>query len=316
MRKQLSIKHLLTAVLAVVVLLAGLAAMACDQKETPTTQLEEETPTTEPEEETPTVKIGVAVTLLPQVEFVESVGGDKVDVIVMVPSGASPHTYEPTPSQMTALSDALMYAQVGSGVEFELTWLDNLVAQNEDMLVVDCSTGITLQTTVSEDDEESAMDPHIWMSPQNAQIMVRNIADGLIEVDPDNRDYYEQNRDDYIEELAQLDSEISDGLAVVQNRVFMVFHPAFGYFASCYDLTMLAIEDEGKEPTPAGMAYLIEAAEENNIKVVFASPQYSQQSADSIAEEIGGAVVLINPLAEDYIDNLRVVAAEMIRAME
>ncbi|MGD9115644.1 MAG: zinc ABC transporter substrate-binding protein [Dehalococcoidia bacterium] len=289
----------MTAVLAVVVLLAGLAATACDQKET-------------------AGKIGVAVTILPQAEFVESVGGDKVEVTVMVPSGASPHTYEPTPSQMTALSDALMYAKVGSGVEFELTWLDNLVAQNEDMLVVDCSQGVTLQAMAAGDEGEpaGAMDPHIWMSPQNAQIMVRNIAEGLIQVDPDNRDYYERNRDDYIEELAQLDSEISDGLAGVQNRVFMVFHPAFGYFASCYDLTMLAIEDEGKEPTPAGMAYLIEAAKEHNIKVVFASPQYSQQSADTIAEEIGGTVVLINPLAEDYVDNLRAVAAAMIQAME
>jgi zinc transport system substrate-binding protein len=300
MKKQLSIRHLLVVALSVVVLLSGMVTTACNQ------------------EETTTEKIGVVVTILPQVEFAESVGGDKVEVTVMVPSGASPHTYEPTPSQMTALSDALMYAKVGSGVEFELTWMDDLIAQNEDMLIVDCSQGVELQpmTVGDEDEPAGSLDPHIWLSPQNAIIMVRNIAGGLIQVDPDNRDYYEQNRDDYIEQLTQLDSDIREGLSGVENRVFMVFHPAFGYFASEYNLTMLAIEDEGKEPTPAGMEYLIEQAKEHNIKVVFAEPQYNQQSADVVAEEIGGVVVLINPLASDYIDNLRAVLAEMVQAME
>ena len=311
MKKQLSIRHLLAVALSVAVLLLGMVATACAQ------------------EETATGKIGVAVTILPQVEFVESVGGDKVEVTVMVPSGASPHTYEPTPSQMTALSDALLYAKVGSGVEFELTWMDDLIAQNEDMLIVDCSQGVTLQEMATADEHEGeehehedeehehgAMDPHIWLSPQNAIIMVSNIADGLIQVDPDNRDYYEQNRDEYIGQLTQLDSDIQEGLSGITNRVFMVFHPAFGYFAGEYNLTMLAIEDEGKEPTTAGMEYLIELAKEHNIKVVFAEPQYNQQSADVVAEEIGGVVVLINPLAEDYIDNLRVVLAEIIQAME
>ncbi|MGD9118061.1 MAG: zinc ABC transporter substrate-binding protein [Dehalococcoidia bacterium] len=312
MRKRFFIRHLwLVALLVGLLLSLAVIAPACTQGE-PTTG-----------------KIGVAVTIMPQAEFVESIGGDKVEVTVMVPSGASPHTYEPTPSQMIALSDARLYAKVGSGVEFELTWMDNLIAQNEDMLIVDCSEGVELQEMAAADEHEhegeeaegeehehGAMDPHIWLSPQNAIIMVRNIADGLIQIDPDNRDYYEQNRDDYIEQLTQLDSDIREGLAGVTNRVFMVFHPAFGYFASEYNLTMLAIEDEGKEPTMAGMEYLIEQAEENNIKVVFAEPQYNQQSADVVAEEIGGVVVLINPLASDYIDSLRAVLAEMVQAME
>jgi len=263
-------------------------------------------------------KIGVVVTILPQAEFVESIGGDKVEITVMVPPGASPHTYEPTPSQMVALSHAEMYAKVGSGIDFELAWMDALIAQNEDMLVVDCSAGVELQAMTAADEGETSgnMDPHIWLSPQNAIIMVQNIADGLIQIDPDNSDYYKQNRDAYIQQLEQLDSDIRDGLSDVSNRVFMVFHPAFGYFASEYNLTMLPIEDEGKEPTPAGLQYLIEQAEEHNIKVVFAEPQYNQQSAEVIADEIGGGVVLIDPLAEDYIANLRAMLAEMVQAME
>jgi zinc transport system substrate-binding protein len=267
-------------------------------------------------------KLGVVVTILPQAEFVESIGGDAVDVTVMVPPGASPHTYEPTPGQMEELSRATMYAQVGSGVEFELVWMDKLAAANEDMLVVDCAQGIQLQETVTENedegesDEHGALDPHIWMSPRNAQVMVENIADGLIAIDPDNRAYYEQNRDAYLQELAQLDQDICDGLAGVENRIFMVYHPAFGYFARDYDVTMLPIEAEGKEPTPAGLAHLIAQAQESNIKVVFASPQFNPASAKVIAEAIDGRVVFIDPLARDYLTNLRVLLGELVQGME
>jgi zinc transport system substrate-binding protein len=263
-------------------------------------------------------KLGVVITILPQAEFVENIGGDKVDITVMVPPGASPHTYEPTPSQMAAISEAKLYAKVGSGVEFELTWMDKLIAQNDDMLVVDCSKSIELQQMTAGDEDEPAgsMDPHIWMSPRNAQVMVRNIADGLIQIDPDNRAYYEQNRDAYLQKLEQLDQDIREGLSGVKNRVFMVYHPAFGYFASNYDLTMLPIEAEGKEPTPAGLQHLIEQAKEQNIRVVFAEPQFNPQSAKVIADAINGRVVLINPLARDYIENLRTLLGELLQAME
>jgi zinc transport system substrate-binding protein len=265
-----------------------------------------------------TTKLGVVVTILPQAEFVESIGGDKVDVTVMVPPGASPHTYEPTPSQMAALSQAKLYAKVGSGVEFELTWMDKLIAQNKDMLVVDCSKDIEFQQMMAGDEDEPAgsMDPHIWMSPRNAQIMVQNIADGLIQIDPENRAYYEQNRDSYLQKLAQLNQDIHEDLSEVKNRVFMVYHPAFGYFASNYDLTMLPIEAEGKEPTPAGLQHLIEQAKEQNIRVVFAEPEFNPQSAKVIADAINGRVVLIDPLARDYIENLRILMGELVQAME
>jgi zinc transport system substrate-binding protein len=299
-------KHLFSikpaSILMVLVLITCLmaAAVACPQQTEANNQL------------------GVVVTILPQAEFVESIGGDKVDITVMVPPGASPHTYEPAPSQMAALSRARLYAKVGSGVEFELTWMDKLIAQNKDMLVVDCAKGIELQQMAAGDEDEPAggMDPHIWMSPQNAQIMVRNIADGLIQIDPDNSAYYEQNRDAYLQKLAQLDQDIRGGLAGVKNRVFMVYHPAFGYFADSYDLTMLPIEAEGKEPTPAGLQHLVEQAKEHNIRVVFAEPQFNPQSAKVIADAIDGRVVLINPLARDYIENMRILMGELVQAME
>jgi zinc transport system substrate-binding protein len=267
-------------------------------------------------------KIVVAVTILPQDEFVEAVGGDKVSVSVMIPPGASPHSYEPTPAQMTELSQAAMYAKVGSGIEFELVWMDDLIALNEEMLVVDCAQGVELRVMTSDHEHEEAshehtgFDPHIWMSPRNAQIMVQNIASGLIQVDPASRDYYEQNRDTYLEKLTRLDQDIRDSLSGVANRVFMVYHPSFGYFADRYDLTMLPVEAEGKEPTPAGLQHVIEQAKEHNIRVVFAEPQFNPKSANVIADAIDGQVILIDPLARDYITNLDAILGKLVSAME
>jgi len=262
-----------------------------------------------------TKNIGAVVTILPQAEFVKSVGGEKIESTVMVPSGANPHTYEPTASQMTAVSKAKIYAKVGSGIEFELVWLDKLIAVNKDMLMVDCSRGVTFLET-ADTNQHAATDPHIWMSPSNARIMVRNICDGLIQADPDNRAYYQQNRDTYLQKLAQLDQDIKSGLSGVTNRTFMTYHPAFGYFARDYDLTMLPIAAEGKEPTPAGLVQLIEQAREHNVKVVFASPQFNPESAEVIAGSIGGKVVYIDPLAGDYMANLRSLLNELVQAME
>lgn len=266
-------------------------------------------------------RLGVVVTVLPQAEFVKNVGGDRVRVTVMVPPGASPHTYEPKPAQMKALAGAKMYAKVGSGVEFELVWMDKLVATNKNMVVVNCSEGVELQEIAAEDEHDEGdehtgrMDPHIWMSPSNARMMVSNICDGFIAVDPENRGYYEQNRDAYLQELAGIDREIRDGLSSVKNKRFMVYHPAFGYFAREYKLDMIPIEIGGKEPTAASLTRLIEQAKAQGITVIFVEPQFDPKSAGVIAEAIGGRVVFVDPLAEDYIGNLRLILSQMLPAM-
>jgi len=261
-----------------------------------------------------TGKTMVAVTILPQAGFVEAIGGDKVEVVVMVPPGASPHTYEVTPDQMTKLSNAKMYAKVGSPVEFELAWMDKLIAVNKSMLVVDCSKGIDL--TESQDPDEPGLDPHIWLSVKNAKIMVQNICNGLVQVDAANKAYYEANCAAYLEELTGLDSDLAADLSGVSNRSFIVFHPAFGYFARDYNLTQIGVEQEGKEPDADYIVRLIEEAKEQEIRVVFVSPQYSTKSAESIAREIGGQVVVIDPLAKDFIDNMRAIESAMKQAMQ
>ena len=283
----------------------------------------------------------VAVTILPQAGFVEAVGGDRVEVVVMVPPGASPHTYEVTPDQMVLLSRASMYAKVGSGVEFELAWLDRLLAVNRDMLVVDCSQGIEFVDTDyacdhdhehddhahghndhhndhhddhhdhgahDHDHHHGGIDPHIWLSVSNARVMVSHICEGLVQVDPENEDFYRANCVAYIDELLQLDEEISSALQGLANRSFIVYHPAFGYFARDYGLVQIAVERDGNEPDAAYMIRLIDEARDRGIRVIFAAPQFSTRNAEVIAEEIGGEVVLMDPLAKDYIQNLQSVA--------
>lgn len=270
----------------------------------------------------PGEKFRIVVTILPQAEFVEKVGGEEVEITVMVPEGHSPHTYEPSPGQMKELSKADIYVKVGSGVEFERVWMERFIDLNGDMAIVDCSQGIELEpmttnaTNHSEISATGKLDPHIWMSPRNAMVMVENIARGLMEIDPSNNDYYQGNLEEYTTALEEIDMSIKNGLTDVENRIFMVYHPAFGYFAREYNLTMLTIEDEGKEPTPAGLAHIIEQAKKYDIRVVFASPQFNPDSVEVIADEIDGKVIFVDPLAKDYCDNLSELRDYLIQYME
>ncbi len=266
-------------------------------------------------------KPSVVVSIVPQLGFVKNIAGTHINTNVMVPSNADPHSYEPKPSQMKVLSKAKIYFKVGSGLEFELAWMNRLIAINPSMNIIDCAKGIKLIDFREEHpDHENAhgtgKDPHIWMSPPNAITMVNNITDGLIQVDPENGSYYEENRKKYVQNLTELDKNIREKLSKVKNRAFLVYHPSYGYFAQEYNLTMLTIEEEGKEPTASDLAIITKKAQENNIKVVFASPQFNPQSARVLAKAIKGKVILIDPLAQDYIANMQFLLNELMQIME
>lgn len=273
-------------------------------------------------------KLVVAVSILPQAEFVEQIGGDKVSTVVMIPAGASVHTYEPTPSQLKDLSNAQVYVEVGSGMDFELAWMDDLLSVNSDMHVVNSSKGIQLRTmgedeqdeheeeaeneteehAEEEEHEHTGLDPHVWTSPQEAKIMVKNIYEGLVAVDPDNEATYKQNYDAYIAKLDESDAKLKAALAGKEGTSFIVYHPAWGYLADDYGLHEISIEVEGKEPSAQDMQKLIDTAKEKGIKVIFVQKGFSTASAETIATQIGGEVVEIDPLAKDYIDNLNTVS--------
>lgn len=268
-------------------------------------------------------KLNVVTTIMPLEYFIKAIGGDRVSVMVMVAPGANPHTYEPLPSQMRVLSNADLYVKSGSGIEFELAWMDKIKGFNKNMAVCDASKGIRLipmqEHACNSGHEAEAHfhgqgDPHIWLSPDNAILIAANIRDALIKLDPEEREFYAKNFSDLAIELHKLKREIRDRLDKIENKKFMVFHPAWGYFAADFGLVQITAECSGKEPTPRQLKELIKLARDKKIKVVFASPQFSQRSAQVIAREIGGRVVVIDPLSGDYIENLRKTAEALYKA--
>lgn len=259
-----------------------------------------------------TGQIKVATTIIPIGEFVYAVGGDRVAVTVLVPPGAEPHTFEPSPSQIREVADADIYAENGAGLE---SWMGNILKVNPRMLVVDTSKGVSLTTGAGETAGASAMDPHIWLSPRNAMIQVRSICDGLMRVDPAGKDYYANNRDNYIIKLKELDNYLNSTFAGTKKKKFVVLHPAWTYFARDYGLEQIAIEVEEKEPGPRYLTEVVNAALANNITTVYVEPQYNPKMAEVISKEINGKVVSIDDLAPNYIENLKSVGEKIAESL-
>jgi zinc transport system substrate-binding protein len=257
-------------------------------------------------------KLSIAVSILPQKYFVERIGDGHVEVSVMVPPGAEPHTFEPKPSQLKALSQAKAYLRIG--IDFEKAWMDKFRATNPQMLIVDSRRGIQLlplpaqaQSHANEGsgDEGGNLDPHIWLSPQLVKTQAQTIYQTLVKLDPEHQAIYQANLQQFLADLKQLDAETRQSLEGLKNRKFITFHPSWGYFARDYELEMISIEVGGQEPSAAELGELIKVAQENNIKIIFAEPQFSQQTARVIGQQIGGEVVIIDPLSGDWLNNFR-----------
>lgn len=250
-------------------------------------------------------KLIVFVSILPQADFVRQLGGDRVEVSVMMPPGANEHNYEPDTGQLKALSQANLYVKVGH-LPFEDAWMERFVSTNRDMLVVDSSQSI----------EMIEHNPHIWLSPRLVKAQAETISAALVQLDPENQDYYLQQKQVFLKELDKLDQEITATLSGVKGKSFLVYHPAWGYFARDYGLQEVAIEEHGKEPGAREMSRIIDYAKKNQIKTIFDSSQHSTHSADAIAAELGARVVLLDPLAADYMDNMRKVAKTMAEELD
>lgn len=249
----------------------------------------------------------ITVSILPQRTFVQRIGGEHVEVNVMVSPGESPATYEPSPAQLRALSEADAYVSIG--VPFEQAWLDRIAAGNAEMMMVDTTEGI--QRIGGPENP----DPHIWLSPRLVKIQAETIYEALAKLDAAHAKDFQDNLNAFLADIDALDAEIRETLAGVEQRSFIVFHPSWGYFARDYDLEMMPIEVGGQEPSAAELAEMIARAREEDIKVIFAQPEFSTEAAETIADEIGGEVLLISPLAEDWLANMRRVADTLARQL-
>jgi zinc transport system substrate-binding protein len=278
----------------------------------------------------------VTVSIVPQAYFVERIGGSQVQVTVMVRPGAEPADYEPKPQQMIALAASRIYFAIG--VPFESAWLKRFMAANPRILVVHTEAGIaklamapqlpiemnqkTGAVAVSpprKTSHEGVKDPHVWLSPPLVMIQARNILEALVRVDSAHKDLYEANYLHFITELAELDIKIGNVFwksNSVERKPFIVFHPAWGYFAATYGLRQIPIELAGNEPHARELQRLISFARAKGIKVVFVEPEFSTRSARTIAQHIGGRIVVADPLATDWAKNLLAVAREMADATQ
>jgi zinc transport system substrate-binding protein len=260
-------------------------------------------------------KIKAFVSILPQAYFVERVGGVQVDVSVLVGPGYSPATYEPTPRQMAELGKAKLYFRIG--VPFENVWMMRIGRTNPHMRVIDTRRGIELRPMNAyhsgkakqhQPYSKGMKDPHIWLSLGLVKVQAQNIYHALISEDPAHKTYYEGNLRAFHHDLDRVDAEIRGVLKNLKTRKFMAFHPAWGYFAGDYGLEQIPVEIEGKEPSARALVGLIKRGKQEGIKVVFVQAQFSTKNAETVARAIGGRIVQIDPLAKDYLKNMKNIA--------
>ncbi len=276
---------------------------------------------------TPTItaqKLNITVSILPQKYFVERIAGNLAQVNVMVGPGESPHTYEPQPAQMEALSNSSIYFLIG--VEFEEAWIDKFKETSPDTIFIDTSEVVQKIPVVEseeimdehqeDDHEHGSLDPHIWLSPNNVIQIANAMAAALSEIDPKNSAAYQQNLQDFVIEIDTLDEENRATFEKISSRQFITFHPSWGYFAHDYGLQQIPIEVGGNEPSAQELTALIEFANENNIRIIFASPEFNTRSAETIASEIEGEVILISPLAEDWMENMRTITNSLSEILQ
>ena len=277
--------------------------------------------------------LSVSVSILPQKYFVEQIAGNRAEVMVMVRPGASPATYEPRPRQMRRLESGDLYFAIGA--PFERTWLPKIAALNPNLPIVHTEDGIQRIPMEEHDHDDhhthkahketqaharelEIPDPHIWLAPKLVAVQAKNILRGLQQVDPGHADEYKRNCDRFLSSIADTDRKISDILAAIpeHERTFMVFHPSWGYFARAYDLRQIPIESEGKEPGPRQLAKIIDQGKELNIRAVFVQKQFSSKSAELIARGMGARVVALDPLAENWEENLIKAAKAIATALK
>jgi len=246
-------------------------------------------------------EISVFVSILPQAYFVERIGGDYVDVSVLVGPGQSPATYEPTPKQMARLGRSQLYFRIGT--PFERGFIDKISRTFSNLTIIDTRKGVAIRYFKQSQGLE-VPDPHIWLDPKRVKIQAETIYEALKKTDPVHADEFEKNLKAFQTDIDRVDAKIAGILAPLKDGKLYVFHPAFGYFAESYGLTQVAVEIEGKEPSPKQLSELINRARRDKVKVIFVQPQYATKEARVVARAIGGAVVPINPLPRDYLKNL------------
>ena len=246
----------------------------------------------------------ILVSIPPQSYFVQAIAKERVEVVVLLPPGASPATYSLKPSQLKAIKDAKIYLTIG--VPFEKAALLRIQSANPNLHIIDSTKYI--QKVPMDHHHHGSLDPHVWLAPNLAFELARATLEALIALQPKNADFFLKNYQKLIAKIATIDATIYQEVLSSKQKAFLVYHPSFGYFARSYGLLQLAIEEEGKEPKMQHLAKLIDKAKKLGIKTIFIEPQFPKRAAKFIAAKLGAKIVVIDPLAKDWDKNILKVA--------
>ncbi len=269
-------------------------------------------------------KLSIFVSILPQKYFAERLLGNNGIVEVLIGPGMSPHTYEPLPQQMSKLSRANIFFTVG--IPFEQVIINRLKNLCPNLVIAFTDENIEKIKIIGHHHHEEphehhheeahqhdmGLDPHFWLDPIKASVMADNMAKTIIASRPELADSVKANLEAIKSEMNKLDEELTQKLLPFKGKTMLVFHPAFGYFAAKYGMIQKAVEIEGKEPAPRQLAELIRSCRSEGIKIIFVQKQFPAATAETISRSIGGRVVAIDPLAEDYVNNLKAMAEAVV----
>ncbi len=271
----------------------------------------------------------ITVSIAPYSYFINTISGGDFEVNVMVPPGASPHSYEPYPDQLKKLENSLAYIANGY-LDFELSWVDKFKDINPRIPFITMTDSIPLLESShhhsdhgegenhdhSDVDEATGIDPHIWLSPGNGLVIAREITDFLSMLNPGHSRLYNKNFELLADSIRQLDAEADSLFSLTGNKRFVIYHPNLAYLADDYSLVEEAIEREGKEPSSSVLGELVDIAEEEGIKTVFIQKEFDERYARSIARDLGAEVVVIDPLSENWLGSMKEIIELLYKSMD
>ncbi len=287
---EINLKHMKKSLLNILVLISiGLLGTSCSEVKKDT-------------------KNTVSVSILPQKFMVEQIAGDLLNINVMIPPGSSPASYEPTPMQVAQLESSKLYLRIGY-IGFETSWMNRFKSVNSEMKIVNIANGIDLIEDGGHwhGDQYHAgiVEPHVWTSPKNVEIIANNIYQTLIAEYPQHKESFTENYSKFVLEISNIHGYALEQLSTLKNKKFLIYHPALSYLARDYGLEQIAMEHEGKEPSSKYLKTLIDQAHNENIGVVLIQKQFDQENAKALVKELDAKLITIDPLAENWTVNTK-----------
>lgn len=257
----------------------------------------------------------VTVSIEPFRFFTMAIAGDGYEVNVIVPSGASPATYEPPPAVIRGINNSELMI-INGYLGFEMAWIERVIGLNDEVKILRLSESQDLIAADSHRHGDithyTGVDPHFWVSPKRARIIARNIRDFLIANDPGNMETFKSNYLELDSIIQETDNYLSTIIREAGIKAFMIYHPSLSYLALDYGLEQIPVEIEGKEPSPSELSKLIDIGKKKDIKAIFVQREFDRKNAEIIGNEIGAETVIVDPLSQDWEQSVKDIAEKIV----